>query len=84
MCWPPAFGTNTPGKSVIVVGHSNTLLPCIAVLGGTSPVKEISDGEYSNLFTVRIPDGSTPPTVTVRSYGAKPKLTAAAKAERMH
>ena len=72
------------GKMVIVVGHSNTLLSCIAVLGGASSIKEISDKEYSNLFTVRIPDGSTPPTVTVRSSGAKPKLTAAAKAEPMH
>ena len=33
------------GKTVIVVDHSNTLLPCIAVLGGTSPVKEIGDKE---------------------------------------
>ena len=72
------------GKTVIVVGHSNTLLPCIEVLGGTSLVKEIGDKEYSNLFTVRIPDGSAPPIVTVRSSGAKPKLTAAAKAEPMH
>ena len=72
------------GKMVIVVGHSNALLSCIVVLGGTSSVKEISDKEYSSLFTVRIPDGSTPPIVTVHSYGAKPKLTAAAKAEPMH
>ena len=33
------------GKTVIVVDHFNTLLPCIAVLGGTSPVKEIGDKE---------------------------------------
>lgn len=72
------------GKTVIVVDHFNTLLPCIVVLGGTSSVKEISDKEYSSLFTVRIPDGSTSPIVTVRSYGAKLKLTAAAKAEPMH
>ena len=72
------------GKTVIVVDHFNTLLPCIVVLGGTSSVKEISDKEYSSLFTVRIPDGSTPPIVTVHSYGAKPKLTAVAKAEPMH
>ena len=72
------------GKMVIVVCHSNTLLSCIAVLGGTSSIKKISYKEYSNLFTVRIPEGSTPPNVTVRSSGTKPKLTAAAKAEPMH
>ena len=33
------------GKTVIVVDHFNTLLPCIVVLGGTSSVKEISDKE---------------------------------------
>ena len=72
------------GKTVIVVGFSNTLLSYIAVLGGTSSIVGISDKEYSSLFIVRIPDGSTPPIVTVRSCGAKPKLTAAAKVEPMH
>lgn len=70
------------GKTVIVLGHSNTLLSCIVVLGGTLPIKEASDKEYRSLFIVRIPDSSTSPTVTVRSYEAKPKLTAAAKAGR--
>ena len=85
MCWPPIIEQEYTGKMVIVTDHSKTTsLLCIAVLVGTSSVKKISDKEYSNLFTVRILDGSTPPTVTVRSYGAKPKLTAAAKAESMH
>ena len=72
------------GQTVVIVGHSNTLLPCIAALGGTSPVKEIGDKEYEYLFTVRIPDDSTPPTVAVRSYGARHKRPAPAKAERAH
>ena len=72
------------GKMVIVVGHSNTLLPRIVALGGTSSIVGISDKEYSSPFTVRIPDGSTPPIVTAHSYRAKSKLTAAAKAEPMY
>ena len=72
------------GKTVIVVGYSNALLSYIVVLGGTSSIVGISDKEYSSPFTVRIPDGSTPPIVTAHSYRAKPKLTAAAKAEPMY
>ena len=63
------------GKTVVVVGHSNTLLPLIESLGGTPPVETIGDNEYDYLFTVRIADG-TLPTVTVRGYGPKPRLTA--------
>ena len=72
------------GKTVVVVGHSNTLLPCIAALGGTLPVREIGDKEYRYLFTVRILNGGPSPTVAVRHYGAKPQLTAADKAARTH
>lgn len=69
------------GKTVVVVGHSNTLLPLIESLGGTPPVEEIGDKEYDYLFTVRISEG-TLPTVEVRGYGPERKLEAAAKAPR--
>lgn len=68
------------GKVVVVVGHSNTLLPLIESLGGTPPVEEIGDNEYDYLFTVRISDG-TLPTVGVQGYGPERKLAAAAKAQ---
>ena len=68
------------GKAVVVVGHSNTLLPLIESLGGTPPVEEIGENEYDYLFTVRVSDG-TLPTVGVRGYGPERKLAAAAKAE---
>lgn len=66
------------GKSVVVVGHSNTLLPLIESLGGTPPVEEIGDNEYDYLFTVRIAEG-TLPTVGVRGYGPERKLATPAK-----
>lgn len=69
------------GKTVVVVGHSNTLLPLIESLGATPPVEEIGDKEYEYLFTVRIPEGALP-TVEVRGYGPERKLEAAAKAPR--
>lgn len=68
------------GKTVVVVGHSNTLLPLIESLGGTPPVEEIGENEYDYLFTVRIAEGALP-TVGVRGYGPERKLAAAAKAQ---
>ena len=72
------------GKTVVVVGHSNTLLPLIEALGGTAPVREIGDDQYSYLFTVRVPAGGKAPTVAVRSYGSKHKGPVTAGAARMH
>lgn len=68
------------GKVVVVVGHSNTLLPLIESLGGTPPVEEIGDNEYDYLFTVRISDGALP-TVGVQGYGPERTPAAAAKAQ---
>ena len=56
------------GKTVVVVGHSNTVLPQIEALGATRPVTEIAESEYNYLFTLRIVDGGAP-TVVVSRYG---------------
>lgn len=69
------------GKTVVVVGHSNTLLPLIESLGGTSPVEEIGDDEYDYLFTVRIVEGVLP-TVGVQGYGPEGRVASGAKATR--
>lgn len=69
------------GRTVVVVGHSNTLLPLIVSLGGTPPVEEIGENEYDYLFTVRITDGVLP-TVGVQGYGPERRLGPAAKAAR--
>ncbi|WP_310396070.1 phosphoglycerate mutase family protein [Hymenobacter sp.] len=66
------------GKTVVVVGHSNTLLPLIESLGGTRPVEEIGENEYDYLFTVRISDGVLP-VVGVRGYGPERRVDASAK-----
>ncbi|MFD1470112.1 histidine phosphatase family protein [Hymenobacter caeli] len=58
------------GRAVVVVGHSNTLLPLIAALGAPLPVPEIGDAEYRYLFEVRVP-ARGPATVRVRHYGAR-------------
>jgi broad specificity phosphatase PhoE len=46
--------SNYKGKTVLVVGHSNTLLPLIKALGGYTSVTEIKDDEYRNLFKLVI------------------------------
>ncbi len=58
------------GRAVVVVGHSNTLLPLMKALGAPLPLPEIGDDQYSYLFEVRVP-AQGPATVRVRHYGAR-------------
>ncbi len=46
---------NHAGQTVLVCGHSNTVLPIITQLGATPPQDSIADADYSNLFRVTIP-----------------------------
>jgi broad specificity phosphatase PhoE len=55
------------GETVLVVGHSNTVPDIVAALGAPKPA-EICDGEFDNLFIVRVP-ASGPATVEARKYG---------------
>jgi broad specificity phosphatase PhoE len=43
------------GKIVLIVGHSNTIAPMIAELGGSKKVPPIAENEYDNLYVVTIP-----------------------------
>lgn len=43
------------GKTILVVGHSNTLLPIIEALGAKKPFEAIADNEYDNIFIIKIP-----------------------------
>lgn len=48
------------GKTVVVAGHSNTILPLVEALGAKRPVSYIADSQYDYLFKVVLtPDGST-------------------------
>ena len=63
------------GRTVLVVGHSNTVPAIVAALG-VPPFPDLCDEEYDNLFTVIVsPDGSA--RVVRAKYGATSQLTAA-------
>jgi broad specificity phosphatase PhoE len=55
-----------PGKTVLVVGHSNTIAPIIAALGGPK-LRDLCDSEYSNLYTLVLEGKSA--TLIQSSYG---------------
>ena len=48
---------NANGKSVLIVGHSNTVLETIEALGGKRPVMQLTDDDYDYIFKVEIEAG---------------------------
>lgn len=66
------------GKTVVVVGHSNTLLPLLAALGAAPLPGEIRDEEYNYLFKVDLRPGK-PTKLTMSRYGAAPLAASANK-----
>ncbi len=58
------------GRTVVVVGHSNTLLPLLTELGVQAPMTEIKDEEYGYLFKVELREGK-PAGLKVSRYGAR-------------
>ena len=56
------------GSAALVVGHSNTLGPIIAALGGPQ-LPDLCDAEYATLFLLELPGGHRPPRLLRASYG---------------
>jgi phosphohistidine phosphatase SixA len=57
------------GQIVVIVGHSNTVLPLIDALGAARPVAELSDADYDYLFEVTLPLQG-PASAQASHYGA--------------
>ncbi len=52
------------GKTILICGHSNTILPIIRSVGAKPPLDTILDTQYDNLFKLVIqPDGRAQATV---------------------
>lgn len=63
-----AAAVRAGGRSVLVVGHSNTVPAIIAALGGPA-MSELCEGEYANLFTLALVPGQ-PARLVHAHYGA--------------
>lgn len=59
---------NTKGNSVLIVGHSNTVLETIEALGGKRPVTQLTDDDYDYIFKVEIEAGK-PAVVSFYHFG---------------
>ncbi|MEO8199272.1 MAG: histidine phosphatase family protein [Gemmatimonadota bacterium] len=57
------------GSVVLVVGHSNTLGPIIAALGGPR-IPDLCDAEYSTLLILTRPGGEEKPSLIRSRFGA--------------
>jgi broad specificity phosphatase PhoE len=58
-----------PHSAVLVVGHSNTLGPIIAALGGPA-VPDLCEAEYATFFVLTLADVGGPARLLRASYGA--------------
>jgi phosphohistidine phosphatase SixA len=55
------------GKTIVICGHSDNLIPIMKTFGAAPPVEKITDSEYDNLFKMMItPEGKA--TATVEKY----------------
>jgi 2,3-bisphosphoglycerate-dependent phosphoglycerate mutase len=59
---------NYKGKSVLVVAHSNTLLPLVEAFGAQKPFAEIGENDYDNIFRIRIADNGKA-TLQAKKFG---------------
>ncbi len=56
------------GKTVVVAGHSNTVLELAEALGAKRPKEKLADHEYHYLFRV-VKEGNQPATAEMGPYG---------------
>jgi len=55
-------------KNVLIVGHSNTLIPMIESLHLPHKIKNIGDNDYANLFIIKVKEGKAI-KITETTYG---------------
>lgn len=61
--------TEYDGKTLLIVGHSNTVLELIEAFGGKKPFEEIPETVYDNLFKLTINGDKI--SVSASKYGKK-------------
>jgi len=56
------------GKTILVVGHSNTVIPTLKAFGAEKPFDTLDDEDYDWLFEITIDDNDKA-TLEVKRYG---------------
>lgn len=70
--------TRSAGKSVLVVGHSNTVPDIVKALSG-SAVPPLTDAEYDHIYIVTIPAAGSPRVMQLRFGRPAPPSTDSAR-----
>lgn len=69
----PAFAKQVlqeyAGKNVLVIGHSNTIIPTIQAFGAAKPFDTLDDEDYDQLFKIII-GADNKASLQVKHYGA--------------
>ncbi|WP_342646510.1 phosphoglycerate mutase family protein [Mucilaginibacter sp. CSA2-8R] len=60
---------NQKGKEVLIVSHSNTVIPLAKSFGATVPFETLTDGDYDMLFRIVVDKDETA-KLTISHYGA--------------
>ncbi len=60
---------NYTGKTVVIAGHSNTILPIVEAFGATKPFDAVADSKYDHIFKITISEDGTA-TIEPATYGA--------------
>ena len=71
-----------PGSAALVIGHSNTIGPVVAALGGPR-VPDLCDAEYATLFVLELPGNQALPRLVRAGYGAPDSPEGVACAHKM-
>jgi 2,3-bisphosphoglycerate-dependent phosphoglycerate mutase len=56
-----------PNKNILVVGHSNTVLEIVKLLGAETPLQTLNDDDYDFLFKIKIRKNKA--SVKIHRYG---------------
>ena len=71
------------GKTILIVGHSNTVIPTIQAFGAEKPFATLDDEDYDHLFKVTLDDNDKA-TVEVLRYGVPHHSSKAVPENKMH
>jgi len=70
------------GKNVLLIGHSNTIVPALQAFGAAKPFDTLDDDDYDQLFKITVnPDKSA--HLETKQYGAIHHSTKAVPQNRM-